>query len=164
MPFSVLRTAARGLAVLALIVGCFVATGTSANADPSRPPGCTSKSVKQRYAVGGVTFYGQERSVRFCWTGGPVLQSKIYSVSGDAYCWANFSNQERNCVGPTDRNKVRISISQRFGRGYATVYFWFQSRGCATGPINLICSGWKWHGAKYHLKQGGSMVLVDADV
>lgn len=111
-----------------------------------------------------MVFYGQERTARFCWTGGLVGNSKVYGIRGSAYCWDNGPNQTRNCVGPTDRYRVPIDPSRRYSNGTAYVIYWFQSRSCATGPINLVCSSWKWRGAKYALKQGGGMTLVDANV
>lgn len=141
---------------------CLIAP--SATADAVRDPGCTTKTRVQKYVFSGVTFYGQERTARFCWTGGLVGNSKVYGIRGSAYCWDNGPNQTRNCIGPTDRYRIPIDSSKRFGNGTAYVFYWFQSRSCMTGDLGVICSSWKWHGAKYALKQGGGMTLVDASV
>jgi len=58
---------------------------------------------------------------------------------------------------------VPIQSSQKFGGGSGNIYFWFQTRDCATGPLKILCSPWRWHGARYTIKQGG-WFLADADV
>ena len=137
---------------------------TVAQADPVRAAGCKTVTATQKYTAAGITAYGQFRALRWCWTGGPVMQSKIYGITGDADCWSNATFQDQNCKGPTDGAKIPISSSQRLGNGSTRVYFWFQSRNCATGPLNLVCSGWAWHGARYVIKQGGGWYLEDGDV
>jgi len=151
------------IGILAM-VGLHLVVPNPAGADPTRSPGCRSYQSTQKYGVKGVTAYGQTRSFRFCWTGGRVLRSKIYNITGNGYCWSNGIFQDRNCSGPTNLQKVSISSTQRFGRGSTYIYFWFQSRNCVTGPFNFVCAPWNWHGAKYLIKQGGGVVLSDPDV
>lgn len=153
-----MRLIAAGLFVLAYLASPGVAT-----ADPQRPPGCKSVKVTQRYQFAGATAYGQTRLFRFCWTGGPVMKSRVYAVTGDVECWSNAIFQDKNCKGPTDRNRVPIKSAQSFKDGSGTIYFWFQSRDCATGPLEWFCSP-SWHGARYRIKQGGGWYLEDADV
>jgi len=150
-------------AVLAVLALHLVAVPTAAHADPTRNPGCKSVRATQKYGTAGVTAYGQTRIFRFCWTGGTVTRSKVYNVTGDAECWSNAIFQDKNCKGPTDRNRVPIQSSQKFGGGSGNIYFWFQTRDCATGPLKILCSPWRWHGARYTIKQGG-WFLADADV
>jgi hypothetical protein len=151
--------------ILATIAGFYgVLAPTNAIADPSRNAGCRSAQSTQRWGKLGIVAYGQTRSFRYCWTGGLVMNSKVYAISGDANCWSNSLFQDQNCKGPTDRNKVPIGSSLRFSHGYANIYFWFQSRDCVTGSLNFVCAPWTWHGSRYTLMQGGSWVLADNDV
>jgi hypothetical protein len=84
----------RALVILATIAGFYgVLAPTNAIADPSRNAGCRSAQSTQRWGKLGIVAYGQTRSFRYCWTGGLVMNSKVYAISGDANCWSNGPEQ-----------------------------------------------------------------------
>lgn len=138
-------------AVLAL--SFVIAPSSSAQAIEA---GCTSKQFKQKYQVAGVTFYGFEYSVRWCWGKG----GKNKKITGSATTWDNGPNQTRNAMGPTNSSRVPISSSWKDSDGSTNVYFWFQSRSCLTGNLNAICTSWKWHKHRLLLKAGGKYEIV----
>ncbi len=122
----------------------------------SMKKGCKSKAFTQKYAVAGVTFYGINYSVAWCWT----AAGKNYNIRGSATTWDNGPNQTRNAMGPTNSSRVPISSSWKDSDGSTNVYFWFQSRSCLTGNFSVGCSKWEWHRHRLLLKAGGSYQIV----
>lgn len=148
-------------ALLAVVLTSTMAlTMTGADAESGIiAAGCKNKTFTQKYGVAGATFYGMKMVFRYCWTRGTSSQSKNYNFRGDTYPWANGIYQVQNDRGPTNSSKVSISESWRDSDNSTTIYFWFQSRGCATGNLNFACTGWVWHKFKFKVLAGGSITL-----
>jgi hypothetical protein len=149
------------LLIRSMIAVCIAALGLFsaplAHADPSIPAGCSNVSGGHRFGgIDAYPTYQVEINVRFCWTGGVITTSRISDISGNTFASATTIYQTQNAVGPTNGNRVGINSSARYGN-QVTVYSNFQSRNCATGPLEIICSTWTWHqGALTLYANGGS--------
>ena len=144
-------------------VGNYRVYPSSVDPGPSNPyykAGCKSKAFTQKYKAGGVTFYGLNYSVKWCWTSGYWNSIKNKKISGSTDPWANGPYQVSNDSGPTNSARVPIDIGWVDSDGTTNVYYWFQSRGCATGPLDQGCTKWVWHKMHLRLYAGGRYELV----
>lgn len=152
-PVAIMLAVVMAFGILASVAGAEAAGGNVAK-------GCQSKSITQKWKL-GYTFYGLNYSFRWCWTKGTSSTvSKNYNITGAAYPWANSPNQQQNGVGPTNSARVPISSSWKDSNGSTMVYFWFQTRSCLTGKLDLVCSSWVWHKIKLELKSGGTFATI----
>ncbi|MFE7226108.1 DNRLRE domain-containing protein [Nocardioides sp. NPDC057577] len=120
--------------------------------------GCKKRSFTQPWAA-GVTFYKLYVAFRWCWTRG--RSPRNYNISGTTDAWGYNIYQVQNDQGPTYSDRRAISESWKDSDGVTNLYFWMQTRGCATGPLGWFCNKWRWHRIWVKIYAGGSSRIVD---